>query len=230
MRGQDNRVAHVAFALAVSIFGLVISIILLGNPPPLYAGFDERRILVAFVYGVVCIAGMLAALFPVACSGILRIRRSTEDLRGLETRATKILGASLLHGHHAEGSETLGHELRLGGKSFCASCFGLLTGAALSLTLVTVFAATGWPGWADIHLAYVLYSLGVVGVVLGLVQAHVLRTRARIRFIIAVVFVVGTSLMLISTDLVTANVMADLFVVLLAVFWLLSRISLSHRS
>ena len=79
-------------------------------------------------------------------------------------------------------------------------------------------------------MAYVLYSLGVVGVVLGLVQAHVLRTRARIRFIIAVVFVVGTSLMLISTDLVTANVMADLFVVLLAVFWLLSRISLSHRS
>lgn len=75
-----------------------------------------------------------------------------------------------------------------------------------------------------------MYYVGVAAVVLGLAQTLVLRLGARARFILAMVFVVGTSLMLLATDLITADFMADLFVVLLAVFWLLSRISLSHRT
>jgi len=230
MKDQEGRLAYVAFVLVVSFFGLVISATLLGNAPPPSAASGGRRILVAFLYDSICITGMLAALFPVACSGVLGIRRSPEDLGNLETRATKVLGVLFLHGHHPLDSEVMVHELRVGGKSFCASCFGLSAGAVLSFTGVTVFALSGWPGWMDIRLAYILYSVGVVGVTLGLVQALVLSSGARIRFVLAAVFVFGTSLMLISTDILTANLMVDLFVVLLAVFCLLSRISLSHRN
>jgi hypothetical protein len=144
-------------------------------------------------------------------------------------RATRVLGVLVLHGHHPRPAEEKKHEVRVAKKSFCASCYGLLIGAVLSLTLVAVFVLTGWPGWPDVHLAYVLYGLGVLGAIAGLVQALVFSTGARVRFVLAAVFVVGTSLMLIATDIVTMNLMADLFVVLLAVFWLLSRISLSHR-
>ncbi len=193
------------------------------------AGSGERRIIVALVYGFVCIVGMLAALFPVACSGVFGMRRAAEDPERLKGRATKVLGVSLLHGHHPLGPEAVTHELRIKDKSYCASCSGLLSGALLSLAFVAVFALSAWPGWTDRCLVYVLYGVGVAGVLMGMVQALVLKPGARIRFVLATVFVVGTSLMLVATDLLTADLTADLFVVLLAVFWLLSRISLSHR-
>ncbi len=228
MRSQERRLGYIAFLLAVSAFGLVISASLLGNPAPFPSGFGGRRVVVALVYGSVCVAGILAALFPVACSRVLRIERSrTGDVGSPETRATEVFGILLLHGHHPPGPQEKEHELLAGGKSFCASCFGLLAGAAVSLMVVVVFTLSGW---ADGRFAYTLYYAGVAGVILGLVPAITLKTGARARFALAVVFVLGTSLMLVATDLLTLNLVADLFVVLLVVFWLLSRISLSHRN
>ena len=81
----------------------------------------------------------------------------------------------------------------------------------------------------DDGLTYGLYSVGVVGVILDLVPSLGLKIWARTRFALAVVFVLGTCSMLVATDVLTANLIADLFVVLLAVFWLLSRILLSYR-
>jgi len=132
----------------------------------------------------------------------------------------------LLHGHHPAASGQKSHELWLGGKSYCATCFGLLTGAVVSLTAIVVFALSRW---ADGRFAYALYAVGVVSVISALVPALGLRIRAPARFALAAFFVLGTCLMLVATDVLTANLIADLFVVLLAVFWLLSRISLSHR-
>src|SRR3972149_638808 len=67
MRDRKKHVAHIAFVVVVSVFGLVISTASLTNPAPLPAGSDGRRILVALAYDLVCIAGILAVLFPVAC-------------------------------------------------------------------------------------------------------------------------------------------------------------------
>lgn len=188
-------------------------------------------IFVTVVYGTVCILGILAVLFPITCSRAFKFHRNfTEDLGGLDARMTRILGVSLLHGHHLLGPEAEDHELHVRGKSYCASCYGLLTGAILSVTTVAAFALSGRLVWANTVLTYVLYFAGVVGVVLGLVQIVASKIGARARFILAAVFVVGTSMMLIATDVLTESLMADLFVVSLAVFWILSRISLSDRT
>lgn len=227
MRSQETRLSYVVFLLAVSAFGLVISASLLGNRAPFPPELGVRRAPAALAYGLVCVAGILAALFPVACSGFLGIRRaSTEDMGTLETRATTLLGVLVLHGHHPAGKDEGRHELRVGPKSFCATCFGLLTGAVVSLTVIAIFALSGW---VDGRFVYGLYYAGVAGVMLGLVPTIVVGIGARARFALAAVFVLGTCLMLVATDILAANLVADLFVVLLAVFWLLSRISLSHR-
>jgi len=183
---------------------------------------------VGFIYGFICLAGIFAAFFPGPCSRLLGVRRSGEQyLRGLDARATRILGILLFHGHHPLGDEgSAMHELRLGGKSFCASCFGLLTGATLSLITLAVFL---FSDWADGYLVHFLYLSGLGGIVLGFVPA-LLAIGARTRFVLGTVFVTGTCLMLIAMDVATANLTADLFVVLLALFWLICRISLSHRN
>lgn len=231
MKSPEHRVGRIAFVLAVSIVGLAASASLLINPASFSLEMPGRREVVVLFYGLVCISGIIAVLLPVTCSGFLGIRASpTENLRNLEARATRIFGVLLLHGHHPPEPQAMIHELHFSGKSFCANCFGLLTGATLSLVAIASFALWGWPAWADIRLAYVSYSAGIAAVILGFVQSPVSNIGARARFTFAALFVVGTCLMLIATDVLTENFTADLFVLLLSVFWLLSRISLSHLS
>ena len=230
-RDREKHVAYVAFLLMVSVFGLAISTSLLMNPPFFFSAPDYRRTLMALVYDAVCIAGMLAVLFPVTCSRALGAHLSSiESVQVLGIRATRLLGLTIVHGHHLSESELTKHELLVWGRSFCATCYGLLTGAVVSLVIITAFAVSGWPGWIHIYSVYVAYYVGVVAVITGLLQPLMTDVDAKTRFVLAFVFVLGTSLMLLATELLTANLVADLFVVLLAIFWLLSRISLSHRN
>ena len=230
-RPREKHVAYVAFLLVVSIFGLAISTALLMNTPAFVSAPSYRRTLIAFAYDVVCVAGILAALFPVACTRALGAQFSSAESAQLPgIRATRLLGLLVIHGHHTSGSELTKHELLVCRRSFCATCYGLLTGAVVSLTTITAFAASGWPGWVGTYSSHLAYSVGVVAVITGLLQPLMTDVGAKTRFVLAFVFVVGTSLMLLATELLTANLVADLFVVLLAIFWLLSRISLSHRN
>jgi hypothetical protein len=231
MRGQEQRGAYVAFVLVVSIFGLVISTALLRSPTSFLAASGYRRALMVLAFDFVCVAGIFAVLFPVACSGLLGVRFSSAEISGgFGIRATRFLGVLVVHGHHPSGSESMKHELFYKGRSFCATCYGLLTGAVVSLTIMTTFLVSGWSGWSSIYPAYLLYYVGVAAVVTGLLQTLLPEAGAKGRFVLAFVFVAGTSLMLLTTELLSRNLVADLFVILLAVFWLLSRISLSHRS
>jgi hypothetical protein len=227
MGSKYTRHAYLAFVLIVSFFGLVISTSMLEQPIQPLTEFGGRRILVGFMYGFICIAGILAVFFPGPCARVVGIRRSPEQYPGsIEARATRVFGILLVHGHHPldeDGGAT--REFRVGEKNFCASCFGLLAGAVISLIIISVFLSSRW---TDGYLAYSVYFLGLVGVVLGFVSA-LLSIGARMKFILGVVFVAGTCLMLIAMDIAAANLRADLFMILLVVFWLLSRISLSHR-
>ena len=226
MRSKYRRLLYIVFLLLVSSFGLIISTSMLEQLMQPTIEFGGRKIVVGFIYGSICLGGMLAAFFPGPCSRVMGVHRSGEQyLRGLDARATRAFGILLLHGHHPLGDErSTRHELRFRGKSFCASCFGLLTGAIISLMAIAVFL---FSDWADSYLAHFLYFSGLGWIVLGFVPA-ILSVGARTRFVLGMVFVTGTCLMLIAMDVATANLTADLLIVLLALFWLISRTSLSH--
>jgi hypothetical protein len=231
IRGQEQQGAYVAFVLVVSIFGLVISTALLRNPPSFAAASGYRKALIVLAFDLVCIVGIFAVLFPAACSGLVGARFPSPEMSGrLGIRATRFLGVLIVHGHHPSGSESTKHELSFRARSFCATCYGLLTGAVASLTIMTAFVVSGWSGWTSIYPAYLVYYVGVAAVITGLLQTLLPEAGPKARFVLAFVFVAGTSLMLLATELLSRNLVADLFVILLAVFWLLSRISLSHRT
>lgn len=180
----------------------------------------------AAAYGLVCILGVIAVLFPTACSGVFGIRKAPAgNLRSADTRATIVFGVLVLHGHHSPGLDAIDHELHFRGKSYCATCFGFLTGAALGLVAVAAYAVWSGPSRADVPSVYALYSGGVIMMIIGFVPILIVGIKASTRFFFAALFVVGTGLMLIGTDLRTEDLVADLYVVLLAVFWLVARIS-----
>jgi len=228
MKRQDKRLVYTTFVLIVSAFGLIVSVSLVSSsdPPAVESGARRRSIMLA--YATVSLCGIVAVLFPSACSGILGTKKIfTRDTETPAIQETRVSGVRLVHCHHL-GAEMETHELQIRGKSYCASCFGLLSGAILSVTAVGTFATCGWPSRLDLSYAYGLYFLGVAGATLGLVLAHALYLRPRARFALSAFFVVGTGFILIATDILTGSLTADLLVVLLAVFWVLSRILLSH--
>lgn len=228
MTYRQKRSGEIAFFLLVSFFGLVVSTILIASPVQLPLVLGVRNELVMFLYVGICIAGVVAVLFPTACSRAVGVRRaSLENSLDLWERATRVLGILIIHGHHT-GSASNRHEVRFRKKSFCATCYGLLSGAVISIAIVMDYTLSSWPVGMGYDFAKALYAVGVLGVLLGFVQLFS-NMGASARFLLAQVFVVGTSLMLVATDVLTADLMADLFVVLLALFWLLSRIWLSHR-
>jgi hypothetical protein len=232
-RLRGKRLGYPAFLLVVSGVGLTVLVTLLMNPPYFSSAPGYRWPLTVFIYDIVCVAGILAVLFPVACSRAFGVHYSTvqsSQVQAFGIRATRVLGLLIVHGHHPPGSESASHELLVGRRSFCATCYGLLTGAVVSLTLITASAVAGFPAWLASYSANPLYYAGLAGVIAGLLFPLITDLGAKTRYVLAFVFVVGTSLILLGVEQSAANLTADLFVVLLAVFWLLSRITLSHRS
>ena len=229
MGTKYRRQTYVMFFLFITLFGLFILTKMLEQPVPLNPGieFGGRRVLASLVYGFICGAGIVTVFFPEPCSRAFGIHRSLSDYaRRLDARTTKVLGFVLLHGHHPVREDgTAIHEFRLGEKNYCASCFGLFAGSILSLTMITAFLLFGW---TDSHPARIIYIMGVAGAVLGLIPA-VVSVGTWSRFILGAIFVAGTCLILIAAEIMTGNLMADLLVILLSVFWLLFRISSSHR-
>jgi hypothetical protein len=218
---------YVIFVLFISFFGLVILTKMLEQPTPQYPGieFSGRRVLIGLIYDFICVAGIVTVFFPGPCSRVFGIRRNPNDYtRGLNARTTEVLGFVLLHGHHREDS-TATHEFRFGEKNYCASCFGLFAGSILSLMMITAFLLFGW---TDIYLTRIMYVAGVAGAVLGLIPV-VVSVGTWSRFILGAIFVTGTCLILIAAEIMAGNLLADLLVILLSIFWLLFRISSSHR-
>lgn len=223
------RLAYNAFVMLVSIIGLLIPLsIVTPTDDPIAVESIIRRSIAALAYAAVSFLGILAVLFPSACSGIIGVDRTTkEDPVTPSIQATRVLGVRLVHCHHL-GAQMETHELQISGKSCCASCFGLLIGAILSMMNVGLFAVHGWPSLMDLSCAYDMYLLGATVAILGLVLGQVSRLGSRARFSISALFVIGTGFVLIATDTFSGSVTADLLAVLLDVFWILARLSLSR--
>jgi hypothetical protein len=228
MRRKNTYIFYLAFLLSVSFFGLLVSTTMLEQSVQATAEFGPRKMIVGFVYESICLAGTFAVLSPGLCGQFSGAQRSVDKHPSdVDARTTRIFGILLSHGHHPlESEESANHELRLGGKSFCASCFGLLTGALVSSITMSAFL---FSDWQKCFPAPLLYFFGLGGTVLGMVSSF-LSIGARVRFALGVVFVAGTCLMLIAMDVATSSLPNDMFVVLLSVFWVICRISISDRN
>ncbi len=228
MKRQDKRLVYTTFVLIVSAFGLIVSVSLVSSSDTSAVASGVRRSSIMLAYATVSSCGIVAVLFPSACSGILGTKKTlTKNTETPAIHETRVFGLRLVHCHHF-GAEMGTHELQIKGKSYCATCFGLLTGAIFSMVSVGIFATYGWPSRLDLSYAYGLYFLGVAGPTLGLILAHGSHLRPRVRFALSAFFVVGTGFTLIATDTLTGSMTADVLVILLAVFWVLSRVSLSQ--
>jgi hypothetical protein len=204
--------------LAIFLVG-VLSI----YPPLTVEGLAWRKPLIGSIYILICLLGISAIFFPNQCSQALSL-----STRGTGKRST-VKGAGLhgtspnTKGHHPDCDNFSSHVFELGNRTFCTACAGLLAGALASIVGTALYF---FDGLNVERGGLLLVWLGLLGVGAGLVQYKA--RKAVIRFSLNMSFVLGTFLVLIGIDKVAQNVFADMFLVLLALFWLYTRILISQ--
>lgn len=170
-----------------------------------------RKEIISSFYVTLCIIGSIAALLPAACTKAIGPKDSAW-----------IPHVTLTHHPECEGFS--GHELHLRGRSLCAGCTGLLTGALISVSLIAAYFA----GVDPTQGASILTELGVAAALLGLFVPLSNSRSSLLRFAIGASFIVGMTSILIGLDSQLRSIDVDSFIILMALFWVFTRISLSQ--
>ena len=218
------------FMITVSIVGVFIVLSLSLMPVTTIENAEKYRPIIGTLFIALNLLGIVAVFFPQECSSLIQTKHLSRNWgKGEdETRRYSILlGFKITHGHHpfCEGFST--HEWSVGDKSFCVGCFGLLTGAIFAI----LGAVSYFYGDFRVNEASVLVGIGSVGILLTLLHYSMLNTSKRgLRFLLNAYFTSSFLLILMGIDTRLHSVTTDLLVVMLSVFWLLTRINLSKTT
>ncbi len=203
--------------LTLSLMGVLLAIGFLTKPrTPTTTEYD---LLVWVIFSALCIMGATATFFPHHCSVSINL---PEDLH--TSKFTIIRGRQFVHGHHPTCEKFKCHEFILGGKTFCASCIGLLIGAVSAFIVATVNFVYNY------SFSPVVGYIGLGCIILGLLYIPLLRPRTPVlRSAYNALFVLGFALLLVTVDGI-GDLGFDLVVIGLCVFWMFTRIQLSRWS
>jgi uncharacterized membrane protein len=211
-RVRDNSV--LLFCIGVSVFGIILITMWAINPPMGSDNVSWRKPLIGSLFGLVCVLGIFAAQFPNTCSGAFHFRDA--PMPGGVSRQT------LIASHHPDCQRFSAHVVHIKGRMRCAACLGLFLGAIIALG-GAIFYFFG--GWQIESARFLPVLIGVLGVLAGFLQS---RFRGYVRLTLNSLFVLGGFLCLAGIDQISQNLVIDLFLVMLIIFWILTRIQLSQ--
>ncbi len=213
------------FFLTVSFTGLVLIAVFAGLPQSAEHGDSWRKPLVGISFSIICVLGILAGVFPSKCSKIFHFKEEKQN--NVSPNPNEMLREkSILKGHHPDCGSFDIHVFRLGDKVFCAGCIGLVLGAIFSLmgNLFYFFINQSFP--IDYLLAF---FIGTLGVSCGLLQYHLPGWgRSSVHLSVNTAFVFGVFLLLVGVDGLMQNLVIDLYLISLSIFWLYTRILFSQ--
>ena len=218
------------FLMSVSLFGLFLVGMLALNPPVADEDLFWRKPVIGSIFGSICMLGMLAALFPKGCSGTSHFEKEEMPANRYDKPPQSSFGSVRIYpnilGHHPDCGNFSTHMFQIKKKTFCTSCIGLLLGALITLAGTILYF---FNNWQISHKSLLVVSVGIFGTGFGLLQFPLFKNRRGfLRFFWNVYFVLGTFFILIGIDTLTRSVAIDMFLILLTVFWLFARISLSQ--
>jgi hypothetical protein len=223
MPPKHHRNFDMVFLVLTSFIGLLLIAVLTAYPPIATRNIPWRKPLIGSIFSTICILGTLAAFLPTQCLKIIEFRKKkTPSNSSLSKFVSHRLSPSL-RGHHPNCGNFSAHVFQIRSKTFCAACTGLLLGGILALSGAFLYFFGNWQ--VAMQTSSVMVLLGILGVGLGLFQ---FKFRNILRLSLNTFFVPGTLFILIGIDVLVYNLMFDLFVVSLILFWLYTRISLSQ--
>jgi hypothetical protein len=214
---KPSNVTLLSFVSA-SLLGLTSLVLLVVNSSASADSFILRKPLIGSIFLVICVLGALAVALPSRCNSILG---ATEKGGGFGFHSASTSTRSL-KGHHFDCEGYVPHTVKLGGRTLCAACSGLLLGA------VVAFFGTVTYFFSDAELnrfGLQFLTIGIGLVALGFVQ---FKFPGLIRLLVNALFVLGAFFVLVAVDALLENLFIDLYVISLMLLWILTRILLSQ--
>ena len=210
--------------LGISLFSLTIFSILTLRFSTVIIRFPFQKEIIGSIFIIICLLGISLGVFPSKCLGIFHFRTSNVVSRKKEQNVLKMTGGKF-SGHHPTCHHFKSHVLQIKDKTFCAGCTGLVIGAIFSFfgSLLYFFF--------DFYVEYdvFVYSLGFFGVFCGLLQYCIPKMDSiKIHFFLNVTFVLGAFLLLIGVDKITNSFFLELYLLIIILFWIITRIMLSQ--
>jgi hypothetical protein len=206
--------ASVMFLTLVSVVGLVLIPVLVLQPNLIHVQVSIRHGLVGTLYLIICVLGISAVFYPSKCKSLFG--KAQNPLT--QARKTSLQ----IRGHHPDCQNYSANRIKVGGQVICAACSGLFIGA------VSVFIGTVlyfFVGLEIVGSSIWLLVLGEICIVLGLAQ---IKFSGYVKMLVNVVFVVGSFVTLVETDLLGGSILVDFYVLGLILFILWFRILLSE--
>jgi hypothetical protein len=201
------------FCISVSLFGMLLITMWAIKPSISSDSISWRKPLIGSLFSLICILGIFAVQFPNECSEAFHFREAVP-----RSVSRRILTGS----HHPDCQRFSPHVVRIRDRARCAACSGLFLGAVIALVGAILYFFIGWQIEGAGFLPVII---GVLGVLTGFLQS---KFRAGVRLTLNSLFVVGAFLCLAGIDQIAQNLAVDLFLVMLIIFWILTRIQLSR--
>jgi hypothetical protein len=213
--GTDwGPLASAMFFIVVSVVGLVLIPVLVLQPNLIHVQVSIRHGLVGTLYLIICVLGISAVFYPAKCKSLFG--KSQNPLTQARNPSVQI------RGHHPDCKNYSANRIKVGGQVICAACSGLFIGA------VSVFIGSVlhfFVGLEIVRSSIWLLVLGEICIFLGLAQ---IKFAGYVKMLVNVIFVVGSFLTLVETDLLGGSILVDFYALGLIVFMLWFRILLSE--
>ncbi|MCW3999885.1 MAG: hypothetical protein NWE93_06575 [Candidatus Bathyarchaeota archaeon] len=203
------------FLAAASILGLSFTFLLLSAPNLQGDPAVFRRPLIAALYSAILMLGIVAVFYPDKCR--LIFQKPNRSLNEDRTTATM-----KFRGHHPDCEKYSANRITFWDRTYCAACSGLLSGAAVALVGIILFAL-GYLDFAAANL-WVLVS-GSALMLLGLAQV---KMEGFLKLTVNAFFVVGSLFCLVAVDSAGQSLLLDGYMLTVIVFLLWFRIRLSE--
>jgi hypothetical protein len=206
------------FALLVSLFGLLTTILLMAYAQKVSEDFFLRRLLIGSTFIAMCAAGTAAALSPRKCSTSF----DTHVPKATSMEDSKTVSSVGSKAHHPNCGKFSAHTIRFRRTVYCAACSGLVVGASLAVAMSVAYFFLGLSiGGSNL----VFMAVGPLGLLLGFIQ---FMFKGWVRVAANAFFVSGTSLIVIGIDQIIGSFFVDLYVMGLVAFWIMTRIAISQ--
>jgi len=214
-----------SFYLIASLLSLGLFAILAFSQTVPKTDFTWQKLLAGTIFSVICILGILAGLSPSRCSRTTHYKTTKRSSSYAERLNNEDETSMSFEGHHPACSNFASHVLSVGERKLCAGCTGLVIGAIVSLAGSFLYF---FVGLQIEEFSALVFWLGFVGVLFGLLQYKIPSSNSLVHFILNVTFVLGAFLLLVGANSVNESLPLDLYFIVLSVYWILTRIELSR--
>ncbi len=202
--------------MAASIVGLMLIPLLIQLPNLVQFQPSLQHGLVGTLYIAICVFGVLAVFYPAKCKSMFQKPQNPIP------QANNLSVPMQIRGHHPDCQNYSANRIMVGGRAVCAACSGLLIGGIASVIGAVLYFFVGLDlAWSSVWLL----ALGEFCMFLGLAQ---IKFGGYVKIFVNVIFVVGSFVTLVETDLISKSVIVDLYAFGLIAFMLWLRILLSE--